>query len=36
MLSDLINVEWTLDQLKEVDNLSYDNPKYPHLRTKGK
>ena len=36
MLSDLINVEWTLDQLKEVDNLSYDNPKYPQIRTKGK
>ena len=31
MLSDLINYEFSLAELKEVDELSYDNPKY-HLR----
>lgn len=35
MLSDLIDVEWTLDQIKEVDNLSYNNPKYPPIRIPG-
>lgn len=33
MLSDLINYEFTLDQIKEVDDLSYNNPKY-HIRKK--
>lgn len=31
MLSDLINYEFSLAELKEVDELSYNNPKY-HLR----
>ena len=31
MLSDLMNYEFTLDEIKEVDDLSYDNPKY-HIR----
>lgn len=33
MLSDLIDVEWTYDQIKEVDNLSYNNPDYLPMRT---
>ena len=32
MLSDLINYEFSKAQIKEVDNLSYDNPKYPSIR----
>jgi hypothetical protein len=32
MLSDLINYEFSKEQIKEVDNLSYDNPKYPSIR----
>lgn len=32
MLSDLINVEWSLDQIKEVDDLSYNNPDYLPMR----
>jgi hypothetical protein len=35
MLSDLIDVEWTYDQLKEVDDLSYNNPKYLPMRIPG-
>lgn len=34
MLSDLINYEFTEEQIKEVDELSYNNPKYPHIRKK--
>ena len=34
MVSDLMNYEFSLKELKEVDNLSYDNPKY-HPRKKG-
>lgn len=34
MLSDLINYEFSLEQIKEVDELSYNNPKYPHIRKK--
>ena len=34
MLSDLINYEFTYEQIKEVDELSYNNPKYPHIRKK--
>lgn len=34
MLSDLMNYEFTLKEIQEVDNLSYDNPKY-HIRKKG-
>lgn len=33
MLSDLMNYEFSLDEIKEIDNLSYDNPKY-HIRKK--
>lgn len=32
MLSDLINYEFSEAELKEVDELSYDNPKYPVIR----
>lgn len=32
MLSDLINYEFNLKQIKEADDLSYNNPKYAHLR----
>ena len=32
MLSDLINYEFNLNQIKEADDLSYDNPKYFHIR----
>jgi hypothetical protein len=34
MLSDLINYEFTPEQIKEVDELSYNNPKYPYIRKK--
>lgn len=34
MLSDLINYEFTEEQIKEVDELSYNNPKYPYIRKK--
>ena len=34
MLSDLMNYQFTLDEIKEIDNLSYNNPKY-HPREKG-
>lgn len=34
MLSDLINYEFSINQIKEADNLSYNNPKYPILREK--
>jgi hypothetical protein len=33
IVSDLMNYEFSLAELKEVDNLSYDNPKY-HIRKK--
>ena len=36
MLSDLINYEFSTAQIKEVDELSYNNPKYSHIRTKWK
>jgi hypothetical protein len=35
MLSDLINVERTLNQMKEVDELSYTTTKYP-TRVRGR
>ena len=35
MLSDLINYEFSKKEIKEADDLSYNNPKYPHLRLKG-
>jgi hypothetical protein len=34
MLSDLINYEFSLKEIKEVDELSYNNPKYPSIRVK--
>lgn len=34
MVSDLMNYEFSLDEIKEIDNLSYNNPKY-HPRKKG-
>ena len=33
MLSDLMNYEFSIDEIKEIDNLSYDNPNY-HPRKK--
>ena len=35
MLSDLINYEFSKKEIKQADDLSYNNPKYPHLRLKG-
>jgi len=36
MLSDLIDIEWTYDQIKEVDELSYITTKYPtRIRGRG-
>lgn len=32
MLSDLINYEFSKKEIKQADDLSYNNPKYPHLR----
>ena len=34
MLSDLINYEFSEEQIKEVDELSYNNPKYPSIRNR--
>jgi hypothetical protein len=32
MASDLTNYKFSYDEIKEIDDLSYDNPKYPHVR----
>ena len=32
MASDLTNYQFSYDEIKEIDELSYDNPKYPHVR----
>ena len=32
MYSDLTNYEFSLDEIKEVDETSYDNPDYTHIR----
>lgn len=32
MASDQTNYQFTYDQIKEIDDSSYDNPKYPHIR----
>ena len=32
MLSDLINYKFSLDEIKEYDDESYNNPKYPKIR----
>ena len=32
MASDLTNYPFSYDQIKEIDDSSYDNPKYPHIR----
>ena len=34
MVSDLMNYEFKLEEIKQIDNLSYNNPKY-HPRAKG-
>jgi len=34
MLSDLIDYEFSYETIKEVDDSSYDNPKYPYIRRK--
>lgn len=34
MLSDLINYKFSEEEIKEVDELSYNNPKYPYIRKK--
>lgn len=35
MASDLTNYQFTYEQIKEIDDSSYDNPKYPAIRKKG-
>lgn len=35
MASDLTNYKFSYDEIKEIDELSYDNPKYPHVRKRG-
>jgi hypothetical protein len=32
MYSDLTNYEFSYDEIKEVDESSYDNPDYVHIR----
>lgn len=32
MASDLTNYQFSYDEIKEIDDRSYDNPKYPHVR----
>lgn len=32
MASDLTNYQFSYDEIKEIDDLSYDNEKYPHVR----
>jgi hypothetical protein len=34
MVSDLMNYEFPLEEIKRIDNMSYNNPKY-HPRAKG-
>jgi hypothetical protein len=34
MLSDLINYKFSEEEIREVDELSYNNPKYPYIRKK--
>ena len=36
MYSDLTNYEFSLDEIKEVDETSYNNPDYTHIRQRGK
>ena len=35
MASDLTNYQFSYDEIKEIDELSYDNDKYPHVRKRG-
>ena len=35
MASDLTNYPFSYDEIKEIDDTSYDNPKYPHVRKRG-
>jgi hypothetical protein len=35
MLSDLINYKFSIDKIKEVDEMSYENPKYTPIRKRG-
>ena len=35
MASDLTNYQFSYDEIKEIDDRSYDNPKYPHIRKRG-
>lgn len=32
MASDQTNYKFSYDEIKEIDDTSYDNPKYPHIR----
>ena len=32
MASDLTNYQFSYDEIKEIDDTSYDNPDYPHIR----
>lgn len=35
MASDQTNYQFSYDEIKEIDDSSYDNPKYPHVRKRG-
>ena len=35
MASDLTNYQFSYDEIKEIDDRSYDNPKYPVIRKRG-
>ena len=36
MYSDLTNYEFSVDEIEEIDNSSYNNPDFEHIRTKWK
>jgi predicted Zn-dependent protease len=35
MASDLTNYQFSYDEIKEIDDSSYDNPDYVHIRKRG-
>jgi hypothetical protein len=35
MASDLTNYQFSYDEIKEIDDSSYDNPDYIHIRKRG-
>jgi hypothetical protein len=34
MASDLTNYQFSYDEIKEIDDTSYNNPDYVHIRNK--